>query len=253
MRGSGQSEESTGISAPALEVSQEVPVELSINGHKATLLCTPTDLKALALGWLFTQGLIEGLQEIGSLAVCDDLRKIVARTDRDLWEERGGLSQVLTSGCGGGSILGEVLTEILPPVESDLTLSAGKLRLLVRDMLDRSLLYKERGGIHCAGLADGQGVRFVAEDVGRHNAVDKVIGMGLEAGADFSRSIITSTGRITSEMILKGARAGVPIVASLSIPSDLALEIAEREGITLVGRAAGSRMRVYCHRERLRP
>ncbi|MFQ6111951.1 MAG: formate dehydrogenase accessory sulfurtransferase FdhD, partial [Nitrospinota bacterium] len=244
MRDPLEREESSGIDAQALEVSQEVPVELSVNGHKATLLCTPTDLKALALGWLFTQGLIEGLEEVGSLAVCDDLRKIIARTERDLWEERGGLSQVLTSGCGGGSILGEVLTEVLPPVESDLTISAGKLRSLVRATLDRSLLYKERGGIHCASLADGQGVRFVAEDVGRHNALDKVIGMGLEAGADFSSMVITSTGRITSEMILKAARVGVPIVASLSIPSDLAVEIAESGGITLVGRAAGSRMRV---------
>ena len=105
--------------------------------------------------------------------------------------------------------------------------------------------------MHCAALADANEVLAVREDVGRHNALDKASGKGVFLSADFSRSVLLSTGRVATDMALKAVSIGTPIIATRSIPTSMALEIAERLGITMIGRIASSSPVVYCHGQRV--
>lgn len=224
----------------------ESPVEIFVNGTRlATLLCTPSQVKELAAGWLRTQGLISGLDDLESLAACDEMAQVYAKV-RGVGEARAKTWRtVLTSGCGGGALRAEALVELPSPVRSDFSISLAELRLRMKEMLSQARLYHDTGGVHGAALSGAHGLVAQAEDVGRHNAVDKVIGAALFAGLDPTRSCLLSTGRLSAEMVVKAAELGVPVVASLSIPTSLAVEIATKAGITLVGRAASSTPFLY--------
>ena len=118
-------------------------------------------------------------------------------------------------------------------------------------MFSNAELYKNHGGVHCAALSDNNKILALMEDVGRHNAVDKVIGKGVLQGTVFSDSIIFTTGRISTDMVLKAVNAGIPIVVSRSIPTTMAYEIAEKLGITIVGRILSKQPALYTHEERI--
>jgi FdhD protein len=231
---------------------EEAPLRIRYNGREAALiLCTPLDLNGLVVGWLYGQGLIEGPEEILTLGVCKDLNDANVVTSPDRWEERKGWRQIFTSGCGGGTMLASLMEDGFREVRDDLVVEQGRLKALIGDMLARAEIYRAIGGIHCAALADGQKILSFSEDVGRHNALDKVIGKALLEGVDLGRVIALTTGRISSEMALKLARAGIPIGASLSTATTLAAEIAARAGITLVTRATRRSPAVYGKDSRL--
>lgn len=234
-----------------VNICEEAPVDLILNGKKlVTFMCTPENLNELAVGYLYSRGLISNVDDIQILAACDDMRKINVKTANEYKEEEYGLAQVLTSGCGSGTVFTE---EFLNAEEnnSQYSISIDALKSLSTEMFSRAVLYKKMGGMHCACLADENGVLALREDVGRHNAVDKVIGKGLFLELEFSKTVIMTTGRISSDMILKAVAAGFPIVVSRSIPSSLALEIAGRMGITVVGRIAASQPIIYTHPQRI--
>lgn len=231
-------------------ICEEAPVELLVNNKKvATFMCTPRDLNELAVGYLFGRGLIKSVDDVQVLSACDDLRKILVRTATPLTEESIGLPSVLSSGCGSGVVFHEELLK--KEVKSDLVVSLDRLKQMAREMFDGAVIYKETGGMHCAALAGENGIVALREDVGRHNAVDKVLGKGLFLGVDFSRHLVITTGRLSSDMLLKAVVAGVPLVVSRSIPTSLGLEIAERMGVTVVGRIAGHSPEVYTHAQRV--
>lgn len=245
-----KSEERRGSSR--LPTCEESVVELFYNGREAVrLLCTPRGIRELAVGWLFTQGLILHAREILSLRGCDSMHQIAVQAEPDRWEEREGWRRILTSGCGGGVGLARRWEEKLRPVEDDFRVEKGRLQSLMRTMLKKATLYQLTGGIHSAALVDGEKILAHFEDIGRHNAVDKVIGDGLLQQLDFSRVALLTTGRISSEMALKAAQARIPIVASLSIPSTLALEIAQLAGLTLVGRTLSLSPYIYTYPTRV--
>jgi len=234
-------------------LATEAPVELIYNGHAAvTFMCTPQELSALALGWLFGQGLVRSVDEVYTIGACEDLRKVYVQTAVDRWEERRGWEKVVTSGCGGGAVLATQLAGQVPRVGPGPRLTLAELTCGFTQMAARATLYRASGGLHSAALASGRRLLAHCEDIGRHNAVDKVIGKGLLLKLDFSRSALLTSGRISCEMVFKAAQAGVPVLASLTTATDLALELALRAGITLLGRAAGRRLAVYCGSERLK-
>lgn len=238
-------------SGPAAE---EAPVEIEYNGHKlTTLLCTPEELRELALGWLYTQGLIRGLDEVLTLGACDTLQKIVVQTAVDRYQQASGWRQVITSGCGGGSLPGEQWETLLSPIQSTLRVSLAEIQKMAKEMLLHAPLYQKTGGVHGAALAQDGAIVAQAEDIGRHNAVDKVIGKALLRGIDLSFCVLLATGRLSSEMALKAVQAGIPVVVSLSIPTTLAVRVAEAAGIALVGRAVRSHPFVYGNLARVRP
>lgn len=233
------------------EVCEEAPVDLFVNGKKlVTFMCTPNHLNELAAGYLFCKGLIADLDDIMLLAACDDMRMINVRTRGLLTEEQYGLGGILASGCGSDVLLPDKLAG-LKNNSSEFQISLDRIRLLTKEMFAQATLYQETGGMHSACLAGDEGLVVCREDVGRHNAVDKAVGKGLFLGLDLSRHIIITTGRLSSDMVLKAAVAGIPLVASRGIPSSLALEISERVGLTIVGRAARSRPLVYTYPHRL--
>jgi len=235
-------------------LSLEAPVQLFYNSKEiATFLCTPHNLREFTVGWLFSQGLIESLDEINILSACEEMSKITVITKEDRFNGNGKWTKVLTSGCGGGIIFKKHLQEVIEPVTSSLCLSVRTINHFMKEMVSNARLYKLTGGIHSAALADSQEILFIYEDVGRHNAVDKVIGKGIFAGVNFGQTILLTTGRISSDIVLKAARAKIPIISSLSIPTTLALEIAEASNICLVGRAISTDFVIYGNEAYIKP
>lgn len=230
---------------------EEAPVELIVNGKKyLTFMCTPLNLKELAAGHLYSSGLIKSVNDINTLAACEDLRKISVQIVKDIDDGGLQLNNVLASSCGSGSYYNERLLET-PINESSYKVSLSKLKELSIEMFSKAELYKQHGGVHCAVLSDGNKILALFEDVGRHNAVDKVIGKGVFLGVDFKSSIIMTTGRISTDMILKAVNSGTPIVASRSIPTTMAYEIADKLGITIAGRIQSKEPVIYTHAERI--
>ena len=220
---------------------EEALVRVVYNGREVVgMLCSPRDLREMAVGWLFAEGYLQAPEEIVTCGTCVEMRAVSVTATPDRWEEISRRPRVVTSGCGQG-----VVSWGRPDAPR---LSGNGFRpdpALVRRMLAEAPEYRRTGGIHSAALAGVDAILFQSEDIGRHNAVDKVIGWGFLNGAPFGRLQLLTTGRVSSEMILKAARAGIPAVASLSIPTTLAVELARGAGITLVGRAAGNRPVVY--------
>lgn len=225
----------------------EAPIQVLYNGREATiLLCTPNELIELAIGWLYSQGLIEDPAEIHSMGVCENKSQVFVRTDCDRWIEKKGWRKALSSGCGGGAMLVSALKQVVRPISKSLVYTIEEIKRDMRDMIGKGELYREIGGMHSSALANGKsGLLHFSEDIGRHNAVDKVIGKGLTMNLDFSDYYLLTTGRISAEIVLKASRPGIPCIASLSIASTLALEIAFLAGISLIGRALSKSPIIY--------
>jgi FdhD protein len=214
------------------EVVREQPLTVYVNGTRfLTLLCTPVKLEALVIGYLWMEMVISEVGEIAALEVSPvDGRVDVSLTHPvDLPTER-----ILTSGCGGG-ITFRIDHRLFPRLTSTLQVSSTQLSARMRDLFAAAVLYKASRGIHGAALADADGLLLTAEDVGRHNAVDKIKGEALLRGIPTIDRILLSTGRVSSEMLLKAARMGVPIVASRTSPTEMAVGLAEQLNITVCG------------------
>lgn len=226
----------------------ERPLRLFVNDSElVTLMATPQDLEELAYGWLWSNKLI---------ARVDDVVKLMVDADRALiWADikgsvpAGGV-RTISSGCGGGESITK-WSEELPVVTGKLRVSGERLGRLFADFLQRAALYQETGGVHGAALAGVDSVVYVAEDIGRHNAVDKVIGWSLLNATDLSDRLILTTGRVSSEMLGKVARAGLAIVGSRTAPTDLAVKLAQAAAVTVVGYIRAAGYIVYSHEERI--
>ncbi len=252
--------------ASALPLAPESPVALFVDGvWLAVLMCTPCDIDELAVGHLFSRGIIASRGELGALSVCPDMRsvKVTTMTGAGHSAKPEG---IIPSACGsGGGAPGAaepgaawgaagppaaIPEAVLPPIALE------QLTAWARDMFAAAKLYRKTGGLHVAALAcraqsDEAGYFVVREDVGRHNAVDKVLGRGFLDRIDFFNSIILTSGRIAADMIRKAAGAGVPIIVSRSIPTTEAYEIAFGSGITIVGRIGSAEPIVYTRPDRV--
>ena len=224
------------------EVVREQPLTVYVNGERfLTLLCSPFDLEPLILGYLWMEKVIAGLDEVTGLSVSEvDGRADVTLTRAvTLPTER-----ILTSGCGGG-ITFRIDPRLFPRVRSTLKVKPEALAARLHDLLRDARHYHASRGIHGAALADADRVLLVAEDVGRHNAVDKLKGLALLRGLPTDDRILLSTGRVSSEMLLKAARMGVPLIASRTSPTEMAVALAEQLGVTVVGYLRGESLNLY--------
>ena len=232
----GQIEEVSG------EVVREQPLTISVNGVRfVTLLCSPMQLEALVVGYLWMENVIQGLDDIVALGVTpvDGRADVTLRTAVELPTER-----ILTSGCGGG-ITFRIDHRLFPPLRSTMKVPASVIWPRMKDLFATAVHYRESRGIHGAALADANGLIVMAEDVGRHNAVDKVKGEALRAGLSTEDLILLSTGRVSSEMLLKAARMGVPVVASRTSPTEMAVRLAEQLNVTVCGYVRPDALNVY--------
>jgi FdhD protein len=227
---------------------EEVPVWLEVNGEPAvTWMCTPDQLEELVAGWLHGEGYIATFDDVVKLRPC--------ATDLGFWADVApervahvkaeNRKRVLASGCGAVStfladphVVQHAAARGEPPAPE-------RLRALFKELFGRGQRYNETGGIHAAALTDGERLLFHAEDIGRHNAVDKAIGAAVIARQAIAGRGMLVTGRISAELAFKGARAGLAWVATPSVPSTLALVVARRSGMVLVGRAVSGSPHVH--------
>ena len=247
---------------------------LFVNGLElVTFMATSRHLHHLALGFLMSEKLISGLDEIASIrvneapdraywyipalginetramAVCEEgvgsIQVRLTRAEFHLPSHR-----VLTSGCGGG-ITFDDLSDEQSPLDSARTVRVAQIFGMMHELNAQAKLYRESRGVHTSALGDGDHLLALAEDVGRHNTLDKLRGDCLIRGISTRDRILISTGRISSEMITKAAKMGVPIVVSRTSPTHLAVELARAWNIALVGYARGEQMQVYAGMERI--
>ena len=214
------------------EVVREQPLTVYINGERfLTLLCSPFQLEALVIGYLWMEKVVEDLAEISRL----DISEVDGRADVTLTHEVTlPTERILTSGCGGG-ITFRIDPRLFPRLSSSLRVTPRQLAARLKELFGRATHYQASRGIHGAALADDRGLLVMAEDVGRHNAVDKVKGEALLKGISTVDLVLLSTGRVSSEMLLKAARMGVPVIASRTSPTEMAVGLAEQLGITVIG------------------
>lgn len=227
---------------------EEVPVWLEVNRRPVvTWMCTPELLEELAVGWLAGEGYIESIDEVQLRPCGTDLgfwaEVAPARVDQ---VEHGERRQVLASGCGAVSTwLADPGTLPAGPRQGNVP-PADALRARFKELFAAGDRYRDTGGIHAAALTDGEVLLAHAEDIGRHNAVDKVIGAAMLARRPVTGLGLLVTGRISAELAAKAARARLAWVATPSVPSTLAVEIARRSGMTLIGRAVSGTPHLHC-------
>ena len=237
------------------EVASELPVRLVLNNESlVTLLCTPSELEELAVGFLLSEGILHERSTITKLMV--DEKEMAVRIELSdlpadftkLFEKR-----TISSGCGKGITFTSYRTEAdrRITVKGHLVTS-GDIRRLLNTFRNISTLYLETGGVHSAALSDGKDILFFSEDIGRHNAVDKLIGKAFLKNVSIENKILLTSGRVTSEIMTKAGRNRSPILISRAAPSCMALSYAEDMGITLVGFARGDRMNIYTWPNRIK-
>ncbi len=239
----------------------EEPLEIRLHGRPfAVIMRTPGADRELAAGFLLSESVIASPDDLGTIAYCQDAENVLNVTlagtaEQTLEEVLGTRRQVtMNSSCGlCGRLSIESLTVDRPPLRGEMTVAATILAALPERLRAAQRLFDETGGLHAAGLfmADGQ-LASVAEDVGRHNAVDKVIGRMLLADVlPIGDRVLCVSGRASFEIVQKAFLAGIPIVAAVSAPSSLAIDLARDTGISLAGFVRGSSFTIYTHAERI--
>jgi FdhD protein len=244
------------------KVVVEEPLEIRLAGEPfQVLMRLPGWEKELALGFLYTEGIVRSLAEVVTIHFCGTATDPTLPpnvVDVQLTEAalaRRGRRHLEVSYSSCGLCAKEAVSEIcqkVPPVASALTMTLDQLFSLMARLPGAQPIYDATGGTHAVALADPDGSVFLsAEDVGRHNAMDKVIGRALMERRDLTRLVALLSGRISFEMALKAIRAGIPLLAAVSAPTTMALELAQALNLTLVGFARSDRMSVYTHPERI--
>lgn len=226
-------------------VIEETLVCFHLNGQElATFMCTPCDLEAMALGFLRAEGLIRGPEDVRLV------ERSPSDTCVDIWLRDLSVQPprraIVTSGCGGGVTFDD-LSRRYPPLASRRTLAPEQVGRLMQLLNEAASLYRQVRGVHTSALSDGERLLVVAEDVGRHNTIDKVWGKAMMGGIETRDQVLLATGRISSEMLNKARRMEVPIVISRTSPTSLTLNLAQVWNITVIGYARRDRFTVYTH------
>jgi FdhD protein len=263
----------TNASQVTRPVIAETPWVLYLNGREVlTFMCSPTKLHCLAIGFLYSEGLISSIEDIWQIKVFLDEHRVYmffpeANLDEELHmstcAEAGGSitvhlkhqpqfpeRRVLTSGCGGG-ITFDDLSGNFTPIESDLCIEVQQLSKLMRELNYQANLYRQSRGVHTSALSDGERLLVLAEDVGRHNTLDKIRGEALLQGLSTEGCLLLTSGRISSEMITKARKMEVPLVVSRTSPTATSVQLARRWNMTLVGYARAPQLRIYTGAERI--
>ena len=234
-------------------VVREVPLTIVLDGHElVTLLCSPSYLDYLAIGFLYSEGLICSKDEVKQVSV-DDVRGVVhVETFRHKTDTGEVVKRYIGSSGGRGlSLYASSSTDGLPKVDSSLRVTASEIMSLHHEFQHHSEIFLATGGVHSAALCDSKNILVFAEDVGRHNAIDKILGKCLMEGISTRDRIIAASCRISSEILIKVAKRNIPVLTSKSAPTDLGVKLAKDTGVTLIGFVRGQRMNVYANEWRL--
>ena len=207
----------------------------------ATIACSPSRLLALAVGFLRVEDVIQSADDVALMEVCDDETVVKVRlgpTARRIPPDR---KRILTSGCGRGV----TFSLDVVPVEGGMTVAPERLMEWMETLLDSAHGYRDHGGTHAAGLFGPSGMELLVEDIGRHNTVDRIAGEALLAEIPTSGKAILTSGRISSEMLVKCSRLGASIAASRTSPTELAVSLAQEANIALCGYVRRGQLQIF--------
>ena len=234
-------------------VAREFPLTIILNDQElVTLLCSPTDLRYLAVGFLSSEGLLESKDEIKKILVDDERGVVRLETTGDKGFTQDVLfKRVISSGCGRGASFYSAADVVSQKVESQMEMSADEVSALVKQFQHGSQLYLATGCVHSAALCDTKNILVFSEDIGRHNAIDKIFGKCLLDDISTEDRVIITSGRISSEVLLKVAKRNIPIIISKSAPTDLGVKLANDLGVTLLGFVRGKRINAYTNNWRI--
>jgi FdhD protein len=250
------------------QVAVEEPMEVRVNGEPfAVIMRTPGADRELAAGFLLAEDVIRSSGELLTIEECEETTEegrgntlnvtVAGEASERLSTRLGERRQVMmTASCGlCGRRTIETLRSRVSTVDGKWSIRPDRVSELPSRLRDAQQVFEATGGLHAAGLFDRDGaLRHIAEDVGRHNAVDKIIGRRvLEDALPLNDSILVVSGRTSFELVQKALLAGIPFIAAVSAPSSLAIELAEASGITLCGFVRGDRFNIYAHDERILP
>ncbi|MDR0923441.1 MAG: formate dehydrogenase accessory sulfurtransferase FdhD [Hungatella sp.] len=244
------------------EESEEILIEYKLSVYVndiryVNLICTHKNLYELVLGNLFSEGIIHGMDEIKSLEILEDEGKAFVKLKtsdvfKDVINATEGIRTVTTA-CGKQHSIAYYLMNDwdLTALDYSFTIKFSKILSYMNEFQKSSDIYKLTRGIHSCGLYDNQGLLYLMEDIGRHNAVDKILGYSMDQRIDLSKTVLITSGRVPSDMITKIIKAKIPILVARSVPTDVAIEMANKFNITLVGSAKGTRLNLYSNEQRL--
>ena len=232
-------------------VVAEFPLQLIVNGREiATLIASPHDLRFLVAGFLRLQGFVSKLDDFEMFSVCEEFGAANVRIKRELPEL---LKPVLTSGCGTGvsfSMPGTLQHShpgLLP--EGERGVNPAEIFSLLDELAKRADNYRTHGGIHSSAVGRNGELLLYAEDLGRHNTLDRIAGEALFKGIELSGTILVTSGRVSTEMAAKAALLGVRLIGSRTSPTDMAVRLCDESGIALIGYAKANKFIVYSHAE----
>ena len=229
-------------------VVREYPITIILNNEElVTMLCSPKNLDYLAAGFLFSEGLLESKDEIKNVLV-DENRGIVrvnTKEEKD-FDNEFLFKRMITSGCGrGASFYHAADAENREQIQSDTKISTGEVLTLMKEFQQKSEVFRETGGVHSAALCDSKNILVFMEDIGRHNAIDKIFGECIMEDIPTDDRVVVTSGRVSSEILLKVSRRNIPIIISKSAPTNLGIRLASELGMTLLGFARGKRVNAY--------
>ncbi len=229
-------------------VIREYPFTIFIDEEEIiTLLCSPNSLRYLTIGFLYSESFIESYSAIDSIEIDEENgRAYVKLNIRKTFNEKLQGKRTITSGCGKGTVFYNVLDSFKSKkITNKIDMKTDEIVSLMRRFNSESSLFQATGGTHACSICSKSDIIYFEEDIGRHNAVDKALGKALEDGIDLSDKIILTSGRVSSDMLIKAAKAEIPVVVSRSAPTSLAVDMARELNITLVGFVRGEKMNIY--------
>ena len=228
-------------------IAVEAKIRILVNDTEIiSLSATPLHIKELVVGFVTTESIIKGSFCPQEIEIVEEKEEIKVKIYSDGLLNLNG--KTLTSGCMSSF---SFISELPEKYEDNFKIEMENLFLLFKDFQKKSELYKSTGCVHYAGLAEKEKIIFLAEDIGRHNAVDKVIGYAFLNKIPLKDKAILVSGRISSEMVLKAGRWKIPIIVSRSAPTSLAIELAEKIGLTIIGFLRGNRCNIYTYPYRI--
>jgi FdhD protein len=236
-------------------IIKEIPFTILVNGQEiATLLCSPDKLEYLAVGFLLSGGLVKNNTMIKAISLGKDGSYANVKVDGDLKIPQDLFrKKLISSGCGKGTSFYDSQDIVdCRPLSSDIQINYGQIINLMKTFQAKSSLFKKTGGVHSAALSSPHEIEIFAEDIGRHNAIDKIFGESFLKNISTKNKIILTSGRISSEIVIKVVKRKIPIIASRAAPTDLAVRLAEKTKLSIIGFARGNRMNIYTHNFRIK-
>ncbi|MDI6786565.1 MAG: formate dehydrogenase accessory sulfurtransferase FdhD [bacterium] len=235
------------------EVINEKPLTIFLNEKEiVTLLATPDSLEELAIGFMYSEGFLKRREDLVSCKLDEEKGIIHIQQKRSSISEKLFSKRTITSGCGKGTVFYSVIDSLgTKEIESNLSITPSLVYKLTKEMQKHAHLFKNTGGAHTCAIANKSGIIYCREDIGRHNAIDKILGKCFLEDISLEDKILISSGRISSEITIKAAKRSIPIIISRAAPTSLSIEVAKKLKITLIGFVRGDRMNIYSEPQRI--